>query len=129
MTNQELVKDYSQGPEVDRQVVRLLHYELRCHVKRRPLDTREDDRVRGHGPREAEVAQLDAAVGANEDVLRLHVAVDDAVRVQVVQGLDQLFGDLLHLRFRQRVVVLKDLEQLPLRVGRCGDIGAQYIYC
>ena len=43
--------------------------------------------------------------------LWLHVAVDDAVGVQVVQRLYQLLGDVLHYDFRQLLVVLQDLEE------------------
>lgn len=114
LPDQELVQDDAQGPEVHRQVVRLLLHELGCHVQGRSLDAGQDDRVGGHRPREAEVAELDPAVGADQNVLRLHVAVNDAVGVEVVQGLDQLLGDFLHLRFWQGVVVLQDLEQLAL---------------
>lgn len=83
-------------------VVRLLLHELGRHVQRRALDGREDERVVGHGPGEPEVAELHGAVGADEDVLRLHVAVDDAVRVEVVEGLDELPGDRLGVGGRGR---------------------------
>ena len=69
----------------------------------------------GHVAGEAEVAELDRAARPDQDVLRLHVAVDDAVVVQVVQRLDELPRDLLHLLLRQRLVVLEDLEELALR--------------
>jgi hypothetical protein len=61
------------------------------------------------------VAQLDGAVGAHEHVLRLHVAVDDAVAVQVVQGVHELLGHVADHVLGERVVVLEHLEQLALR--------------
>jgi len=54
----------------------------------RTFDGRQHHRVAGHGSGEAKVAQLDDASSPHEDVLRLHVPVDDPVRVQIVQGLD-----------------------------------------
>ena len=72
-------------------------------------------RVGAHRARKAKVAQLDRAARADEDVLRLHVAVDDAVCVQVAQRAHQLLGDVAHDGFRERGVVLQDLEQLAVR--------------
>ena len=66
----------------------------------------EDYGVGRHGPRKPEITEFECSVGANQDVLRLHVAVNDPVRVQVVQGLDQLLGDHAHCVFRQGLVVL-----------------------
>ena len=40
--------------------------------------------------------------------------VDDPVRVQVVQGADQLLGDALHDVLGERLVVLQDLKELAL---------------
>ena len=40
--------------------------------------------------------------------------MDDPVRVQVVQGLDQLLSNLTHLWFTQVAVVFQDLEKLTL---------------
>jgi hypothetical protein len=59
---------------------------------------------------------LHDAVRADQHVLGLHVAVDDAIRVEVVERLHELLGDVPHLRLGQLLVVLKDLEQLPVRV-------------
>lgn len=55
---------------------------------------------------------------ADQDVLRLHVSVDHAVGVQVVQRGDQLLRDWPDHLFGQRLVFLEDLEQLALRVLR-----------
>ena len=94
-------------------VVGLLLHQLGSHVERRALDGGHNQRAAGHGARKAEVAQLHAAVRADEHVLRLHVAVDDAIAVQVVQRADQLLGYAAHLLLRQSLVVLQHLKQLP----------------
>jgi len=53
--------------------------QLRGHLQGRALDGLEHHGVATHGPCEAEVADFDDALGAEEDVLGLEVAVDDAV--------------------------------------------------
>ena len=87
-------------------VVRLLLHQLGRHVQRRSFDAREHHGVRGHGSRESKVAELDHAPAADEDVLRFHVAVDDAVAVEVVERADELFGDRSDFILRQALVVL-----------------------
>ena len=69
-----------------------------------------------HGASEAKVAEHDTRAGAEEHVLRLHVTVDDTVRVQVVEGLHELPSDDAHLLLRQRAVILEHLEELALGV-------------
>jgi hypothetical protein len=61
------------------------------------FDRGQHNGVDGHGAREAEVAELDPPVGPEQDVLGLDVAVDDPVRVQVVQRLHHLLRDPLDL--------------------------------
>ena len=87
-------------------VVRLLLHQLGRHVQRRSFDAREHHGVGGHGSRESKVAELDHAPAPDEDVLRFHVAVDDAVAVEVVERADQLFGDRSDFILRQALVVL-----------------------
>lgn len=87
-------------------VVGLLLYKLRCHIKRRALDGCHHECAAGHGPRKAKVAQLHTAIGANEHILRLHVAVDDAVAVQVVQRAHQLLGYVAYLLLWEGLVIL-----------------------
>ena len=77
-------------------VVGLLLDKLWSHVQGGPLDGCEDHGVAGHGPGKPKVAELDDAIGPDQDVLRLHVPVDDAVGVQIVQGPHQLLGNPLH---------------------------------
>src|SRR3712207_3342697 len=50
---------------------------------------------------DAEVEELDLPVGADLDVVRLDVAVDDAVAVDVVDGLADLLEDVGGLGGRQ----------------------------
>ena len=79
--------------------------------------------------REPEVEDLGVAAGRDEDVLRLQVAVENSVLVQVNQGLQDLVQKALGLLLRQWLVtlllhvflqvefqVLKHQEELLLRV-------------
>ena len=50
----------------------------------------------------------------------LHVAVDDAVRVQVVERVHELLCDLTHFALGQVAVVLEDLEEFSL--GELADV-------
>lgn len=60
---------------------------------------------------EAEVGDLDVAVGAEEDVLGLEVAVDDVERVEVVER----EGDLGGVELGDRVgEALRDERQRPV---------------
>lgn len=49
----------------------------------------------------------------NQDILRLHVAMDDAVGVQVVQRLHKLACHAAHHTLWQASIVLQDVEKLP----------------
>ncbi len=44
----------------------------------------------------------------------LHVPVNDVVRVEVVESVDELLGDFADLFLRQGLVVFEDLEKLAL---------------
>jgi hypothetical protein len=56
------------------------------------------------GDREAEVAELRRAVGGQPDVARLHVAVDDAGVVRVLEGPADFAGDTHRLLERQAML-------------------------
>ena len=112
--HEQLVDDDSQGPEVDSVVVRQLLHQLRRHVERRTLDRGQHDRIGRHRPREAEIAELHDSIGGYQYVLRFHVSVDDAMRMQIVKGVHQLLGDLAYLVLWEVPVVLQNLEELAL---------------
>lgn len=63
---------------------------------------------------EAEIAEFDDSVGGDEDVLGFHIAVGYATGVQVVQGADELLGDLADLGLGEGLVVLDYIEELAL---------------
>lgn len=103
----------------------------------------------GQGPREPEIAELDGSARPDQDVLqarvgqdahahththtkgsghadlRFHVAMDDAMRMQVVQGGDELDRDPTDNGLGQPFVVLEDLSNgarvLETRNGEGGN--------
>ena len=115
----QLIQDDTQGPQIHRVRVRLLLHQLGSHVQGRPLDAGQHQRGAAHGPGKPKVAKLHRAVAPHQYVLRLHVPVDDAVGVEVVEGGDQLAGDGGHLILGQALVVFKHLKQLA--AGKLGD--------
>ena len=104
-------------PQVSVVVVGLLVDHLRGHVERRPLDGGEHESVDRQVPREPEVAELGDAVGVDQNVLGLDVAMQDPVRVEVVEGGDQVDGDLLDPRLRQAAPEITDLEKESKRIS------------
>ena len=80
-------------------VVRLVLEDLGAHVVRRAdARLREVHRALEH-LRDAEVAEHEPPVPEQEDVLRLEVAVQHAVRVHVVHAFQDLLDDGLLSRF------------------------------
>eukprot|EP00966_Prymnesium_polylepis_P009518 219757-Prymnesium_polylepis.1 len=76
-------------------------------VVRRASDAQARGRARAR--RQAEIAQLDVLGKVDEDVLRLEVAVDDALSMDVLQPTEQLAqhapdGLVRQLSFRQQIV-------------------------
>lgn len=65
-----------------------------------------------HVPRQPKVAQLGPSVAVKQDVLRLQVAVQDTMRVQIVQGGYQLMGQLSRTIFRNRLLDAEQLVQI-----------------
>lgn len=94
-------------------IVWLLLHQLWCHVQWRAFDRCEHHGVGGHGTSKAKVAQLDNAIGPNQDVLWLHVSVNDAICVQIVQGTHKLLGNTLHCCFWEALIIFQNLKQLP----------------
>lgn len=83
-------------------IVRSLLHQLRAHVERRALDRGKNHRVETHCSREPEVAQLHDTSLAKKDVLRLHIAVENAVGMQVEEGRHELASDPSDLGQRKR---------------------------
>jgi hypothetical protein len=86
-TSQHLVDKDAESPPVDRFRVALIEQYLRCYVLRGAADgvgALADDLS------EAEVDELEVALVADHDVLRLQVAVDDVLPVQVLEDANYL---------------------------------------
>ena len=55
---------------------------------------------------------LERTVGANQDILRLHVSVDDPVSVQVAQRLHKLPCNCTHFGLWQLSIIFKHFKKL-----------------
>ena len=117
LPGQHLVEDDAQrvdvGPVIDLQ--RPLHL-LRGHVVQRAHHLprpgqREVAGVAAQQLGQAEVGDLHAALAVQQDVLRLDVAVDDALLVGVLQGVADLRHDPQRL-LRLQVAVAQQLPQV-----------------
>lgn len=104
--HEELVNDDTEGPEVDRVVVGELLDEFRCHVEGSSLDGGQHNCVGRHRAGKSKVAKLHYPIRRNQNVLRLHVSVDNSVGVQIVESLDELLSDFADLRLTKVAVVL-----------------------
>ena len=58
------------------------------------------------------VTQFDDAIFANENVLRFHISMEYAMRVEVKEGGDKLSSHAPHLIHPQVVIILKYLVQV-----------------
>lgn len=103
---------FDRGWVAYRVIIRLLLHKLWSHVQWSPFDRCQHHCVAGHCPCKPKVTQLDYTVCTNENILGLHVTMNDTVRVQVVQSTHKLLGYALYSLFWQVLVVLKDLKQL-----------------
>jgi len=94
---QHLVQQRPEAVEVHSWTDLLAGKLLRCHVPQRahhhPRLGRSLERL-AQQPCDAEVDQPGVAIGPDEDVSRLYVAMDDAAGVGVVQRLRDLGADL-----------------------------------
>ena len=113
-SNKEFINDDSKGPQVYSVVVWQLLNQFWCHVQGRSLNRGQHDRIGTHGAGEAKIAKLDDTVGRYQNVLRFHVTVNDAVRVQIVQRVYQLLSNFANFRLAKVPVVFKDLEEFTL---------------
>src|SRR5204863_4462048 len=63
----------------------------------------------GEGPGEAEVGELHDAVGRDQDVLGLEVAMDDAFGMRVLERRERLTEDVRRLRWREAAARVEEL--------------------
>ncbi len=112
LAGQQLVEDHARGKEVRPAVDGLAHELLGRHVARGAEHHAGLGEVRGLEPRNAEIGDLRGAVGEDDDVGRLDVAVDHAVLVRVLERLEQLAHDAHDVVHREALVRLEVALQL-----------------
>jgi hypothetical protein len=98
--------------------IRFLLNEFGGHVKRCAFDAGEYEGIAAHASGESEIAQLDATIGAYENVLRLHIAVNDSVLVEILQRMNELCGNPLDFSLRQLAVIFEDFKELSMSIFR-----------
>src|SRR5205085_10094484 len=101
-----LVEQHAERPGVARRARRAAADQFGREVLERADDRADLGEAGTHLPLgDAEVEELDLAGGADLDVVRLDVAVDDAVAVYVIYGLDDAAEDVDALGERDRRAV------------------------
>src|ERR1039457_7374514 len=88
-----VVRDYADRVEIGRHADAKAEELLGRHVMRRTEHIAVLRQLRRFGMRDAEVADLDAAILVDHDVRRFDIAVHDAGRVRVAEGVEQLADD------------------------------------
>jgi hypothetical protein len=101
------------GPAVERQAARLLGREVAGRAEHHLPAGRRRQRV--PGARDAEVGDERAAVGGEEHVVRLHVAVHDVALVCVAQSARDVLADADHVGLGR---VPRSRSRPPSEVGR-----------
>jgi hypothetical protein len=81
---EKLVNDHTKGPQINGVVVWELLDEFWRHIERRSFDGSQHDCVCRHGSCEPKIAELDNTVGRDQDILGLHISMDDPMRVKIV---------------------------------------------
>ena len=104
--NEQFINDDAQTPQIDGVVVRQLLNQLWRHVQGCTFDGGENDCVGGHRASKSKVTKFDYSVCRDQDVLGLHVSMDDAVAVQVIQRMHQLLGNLAHFLLSEVAIVI-----------------------
>ena len=79
VTSEHFVKNAPESPEVGVVVIRPVFDQLWTHVQRCAFDGREHHGLCAHGTRETKVAQFDLVVLAEQNILRFHVSMHDAM--------------------------------------------------
>ena len=124
--HEKFIYDDTQRPKIHRVIVRELLHKLGCHVKGRTLDWGQHNSVSGHGTGKPKVTKLYNAVSRNQDILRLHISVNDAVTVKIVECVHKLLSYLANLGFWQVSVILKNFEEFTL-CELCNN--AEFVRC
>ena len=110
----KLVEGHANGEEVAAMVDLGTHHLLWRHVGPGAHDVTE-----GGGPTaarptsQAKIEQLEGAIGRQEEIGRLDVAMDDAVAVQLRDRIEQLFRDPDDLGRREGSLTVDELRQRP----------------
>ena len=114
--HQHLVKQHPQTPHISRGVVRSLLHHFGRQVLRSPADGGAGLYLIAVVVGPAEVRQLHAVVGVQQDVLRLYVAVDYRrdVRVQVVYCQKHLAEVLGRLTLHELLLTVQAVEQVAV---------------
>ena len=121
-SGERLPDDRREGVEVGRRGELLVHHLLRRHEGGRPDDHPGPRQrpARFRGLREAEVDDLHpepVPVARQDEVLGLHVAVDDSRPVGRRERRPRLAGDLGHLRGRAPPLLRQDAPEVPAAAG------------
>ena len=82
---------------------------------------RDGSAVIGAGPREVESGEADAAVATNKDVRWRDVAVDDLMRLKMLERTQEVFGNPYLLVERERERWLFNMEAQCLSGSVLGD--------
>ena len=123
--NQELVQQDAELPHIDARVVLLPSHHFRRKIIERATKSRPAGRRRVHGP--PEVRELEVAVQADENVLRLDVAVNDVLRVAVVDCVRHL-NDVTRCRLLvEALCVAEHLEELAARGVLDDEVDARLV--
>ena len=79
--HKQLVDDDTKRPQIDCMIVWEFLNQFRSHIQRSSLNGSKNDSVCRHRTSETEITKFDDAVCRNQNVLRFHISVDDAMTV------------------------------------------------
>mmetsp|Transcript_40823 Transcript_40823/g.68384 ORF Transcript_40823/g.68384 Transcript_40823/m.68384 type:complete len:211 (+) Transcript_40823:685-1317(+) len=112
LSGEHLVHEDPDRPPVRGAPVSPLAHDLRRHVLRRAAEGARRHVVRHTPPCEAEVSEAHVPAGIQQNVLRLEVAMDDAVRVQMRDGQHDLRRVVPRHLFREHAVAVQLEEEV-----------------
>ena len=110
----ELIDNDTKRPQVNCVVVRQFLNKLGSHVKWSSLNRCKNNCIGGHRPCEPKITQFNYSICGNENVLWLHISMNNAVRVQIIKCVYQLLCNLSDFILWQISIVLKNFEQFSL---------------